>query len=92
VPSRTGAIDEFLARLDAAETQAFNSYLDRRQRSAESLCRRIHQALVDLDLDHLQDWAQAKEGAVSFCDLEAQPAERLAHLLEILAARARRGC
>jgi hypothetical protein len=66
------------------------SHVERRQRRAESQCRRFRQAFVDLGLDHLNDWVDAAGGAVNFGDLEPRKAERLVEIFEILAARARR--
>jgi hypothetical protein len=88
--SRSRAINEFLARLDAEESWVRESHLDRQQRRTEALCRRFRQAFIDLGFDGLQLWAEADDGAVTFGDLEPRSAERLVELLEIMAAQARR--
>jgi len=88
--SRSRSIDEFLARLDADEAQARASDAEKRQRRAEAMCRQIRQALIDLGFDHLAEWAEHVDGAVSFGDLEPRRAERFVEMLEVVAERARR--
>jgi hypothetical protein len=89
--NRSEAIDEFLARLDADEDRARAGHVERQQRCVESLCRRVRQALVDIGLDELAQWAEPVGGAVGFGDLEPRSAERFVELLEAVALKARRG-
>jgi hypothetical protein len=90
-PSRAHTVDEFLSRLDAEEDQARADHVERQQRHAESLCRRVRQAFVDLGLDDLADWAEPADGAVRFGDLGPRNVERFVEMLERIAAKGRRG-